>query len=823
MSVTDLPTGTVTFLFTDIEGSTRLLQQLGAAYADVLADHRRVLREAATRFSGVEVDTQGDAMLIAFARASDAAAAALEGQRELAKLPLRVRMGLHTGEPILTGEGYAGIDVHHGARLMSAGHGGQVLVSQATRDLLGDALVLLDLGEHRLKDLTLPSRLYQLGAGEFPPLRTLHQTNLPITSTPLLGRARELVELAELLKGHRLVTLVGPGGTGKTRLALQVAADAIEDFADGVWWVPLAAVTDPQTVETAISGALHADGPLVAHLRTQRALLLLDNFEQIVAAAPLISSVLEAASNVKLLVTSREPLRIQGEYRYAVEPLEAEDAAALFVERARYVVPTFEYSAAVERICRRLDGLPLAIELAAARVGVMTADELVGRLDQALPLLTSGQRDAPGRQRTLRATIEWSHSLLNDEERELFAKLAIFAGGFTLDAAESVCDCELDTLQSLVDKSLVRRRWDSDRFLMLETIGQFAAEQLDARPGRADLRRRHAVYFLGVAEGTNMAADTFVGGPKPGGPRPDIALAEQENFRTALAWAIESREIELGLRLATGLENLWISTDPREGIRWFGALFEQADPQPSMTRGRALRALGGANDIAGDQDAARTHYEAGLAVFEALDDDAGRARMLHRVALNEMRRGELDRADQLARRSLELHRKLHNGFGEGEAIAALGAVARDRGDRARAFELLESSATIARELGVVWWEQGMLAELAALDIAEGRIEDGARRAREALAIADRIRDRGGRVFGVGLLSRIAAEQGEYLRAGRLWGSIENEFVGAPNGGWIRHRAENEARILAIAGPGFEIGRAEGLGWSLDEAVNFALA
>ena len=818
MPVTDLPLGTVTFLFTDVEGSTRLARERGDSWAALLADHRRALREASERFSGVEVDTQGDAMFIAFARASDAAAAALQGQRALKALPLRVRMGLHTGEPIVTAEGYAGIDVHHGARVMSAGHGGQVLVSQATKDLLADAFSLRDLGEHRLKDLTVPSRLYQLGDGEFPPLRTLHQTNLPITRTPLIGRERELAELADLLKDQRLVTLVGPGGTGKTRLSLQVAADAVEDFEDGVWWVPLAAVTDPQTVETAIVGALHADGPLVAHLRTQRALLLLDNFEQIVAAAPLIGRVLEAAPKVRILVTSREPLRIQGEYRYGVEPLDPDDAAALLIERARYVVPTFAYSDAVVQICRRLDALPLAIELAAARVAVMSADELLARLDRALPLLTGGQRDAPDRQRTLRATIEWSHSLLDDAERDLFRKIAVFAGGFTLEAAEAVCDGDLDLMQSLVDKSLVRRRWDSDRFIMLETIGQFATELLAAWPGREDLRQRHALYYLDVARSTNLNVETL-----HLGSRPELGLAEMENFRAALAWTIESGETPLGLELAISLENLWGITDPSEGIRWFAALFEHADQSPTVVRGRALRVFGGMNDLSGDQAAARDLYEAGLAIFDALGDDAGRARTLHRVALNSMRLGDLDRARHLAEQSLELHRKVGNRFGEAEAIAAIGAVARDRGDRLEAFEQFEQSARLVREIGVVWWEQGMLAELAALDIADGRLDAADRHTRDALEIAAQIRDRPGRIFNIGLMARIAAERGDHLRAGRLWGAIEGEVAGAPNGGWIRHRAENEARILDIAGPDFEAGRAEGRGWSLDEAVQLALS
>jgi predicted ATPase/class 3 adenylate cyclase len=815
--VRQLPSGTVTFLFTDIEGSTRLLHELGATYAEVLAEHRRFLREACARFGGVEVDTQGDAFFVAFARASDAASAATEGQRALAAGRVRVRMGLHTGEPVVTGEGYVGIDVHHGARVMSAGHGGQVLVSQATRDLIEASFELRDLGEHRLKDLTAPQRLYQLGDGEFPPLKTLHQTNLPVTATPLIGRERELAELATELREHRVVTLVGPGGTGKTRLALQAAADAVDDFEHGVWWVPLAPATDPRTVELAIATAVSADGPLHAHLRTQRALLLLDNFEQIVAAAPQVSALLEAAASLRVLVTSREPLRIQGERRYAVDPLEETDAIALFVERARDVDATFTHDPSVAEICRRLEGLPLAVELAAARVGVLGPKDLLTRLDRALPLLTGGRRDVPDRQRTLRATIEWSHQLLDADEQALFAKLAVFAGGFTLEAVEAVCGAELDVLHSLVDKCLVRRRWGSERFLMLETVREFAVEQLEGMEERERLRRTHAEYFLEVAESTNLAVERFAQGT-----RFDVALAERENFRSALAWTIASGEATLGLRLATALDNLWVSSDPREGIRWFGALFENADGIPPQVRGPALRAFGGANDIAGDQVEARRLYEAGLAVFEELDDDAGRARLLHRLALNALRRGELELATEFAEQSLTLHRKVQTPFGEAEAIAALGAVARDQGDRVRAYELIEESASIVRTVGIPWWEQGMLAELAALDLAEGRIEDGERRAREALTIAAEIHDRGGRVFGVGLLARVAAERGELERAGRLWGAIETEQVGAPNGGWIRHRAEYEAHILGSVTPEFERGCTTGREWSLDEAVEYAL-
>ena len=316
-----LPSGTVTLLFTDIEGSTRLLEEFGDGYADVLAEHRRVLREAFTRHNGVEVDTQGDAFFVAFARATDAMAAAAEGQAALDSGRVRVRIGIHTGEPTVTGEGYVGLDVHKAARITSAGHGGQVVISEATRQLLDADGDLQDLGEHRLKDLGAPQRLYQLGTTEFPPLKTLYRTNLPIQPTPLVGRERELEEAGALLAANRLLTLIGPGGSGKTRLALQLAAEAQEDFPDGVFWAPLQAVLDPAVVGRAVGAAIGADGDLVDYIDKKRLLILMDNFEQIVEAAPMVSALLAETPNAKVLVTSREPLHVDPEQRYAVEPL----------------------------------------------------------------------------------------------------------------------------------------------------------------------------------------------------------------------------------------------------------------------------------------------------------------------------------------------------------------------------------------------------------------------------------------------------------------------------------------------------------------------
>jgi class 3 adenylate cyclase len=400
----DLPSGTVTFLFTDVEGSTRLLHELGDEYTDVLAEHRRVLREAFAHHSGVEVDTQGDAFFVAFARAADALAAAREGQAALRE-PVRVRMGLHTGEPLVTDEGYVGMDVHRAARIAAVGHGGQILVSQSTRELVGGD-GLRDLGEHRLKYLTAPERIFQLGDDDFPPLKSLNTTNLPVASNPLVGRETELAELSELLlQSERLVTLTGPGGSGKTRLSLQVGAELLEEFPGGVFFVPLASLALPELVGPTIARTVGAQA--LEEIAHRPALLLLDNFEHVLAAAPVVATLLEAGGGAKVLATSRAPLRLHDECEYAVDPLPEDDAVELLVQRARRVRRDFVPDECAVEICRHLDGLPLALELAAAR------------------------------QRTLRATIEWSYDLLPPDLQDLFARVAVFQGTFSLEAAES--------------------------------------------------------------------------------------------------------------------------------------------------------------------------------------------------------------------------------------------------------------------------------------------------------------------------------------------------------------------------------------------------
>jgi hypothetical protein len=423
-------------------GSTTLLNELGAeSYDEALAEHRRLLRAAFARRGGVEVDTQGDAFFYAFPSAAEAIEAAGEGQQALSVGPIRVRMGLHTGRPHVGREGYVGEDVHLTARIAAAGHGGQVLVSQATRLLVGEELA--DLGEHRLKDFSEPVWIFQLGEQRFPPLKTISNTNLPRPASSFVGREREVSDVVELLQdGARLVTLSGSGGSGKTRLAIESAAELVPEFGNGVFWIALAALRDPALVAETVAQTLGAKDGLAEHIGERELLLLLDNFEQVVEAASELGSLLESCPNLRLLVTSRELLRIRGEVEYSVPPLAQPDAVELFCARSQ-----LQRSDDIAELCRRLDNLPLAVELAAARTSVLWPAQILERLSKRLDLLEGG-RDSESRQQTLRATITWSHDLLSADEQRLFARLSVFAGGCTLEAAETVCAADLDTLQS---------------------------------------------------------------------------------------------------------------------------------------------------------------------------------------------------------------------------------------------------------------------------------------------------------------------------------------------------------------------------------------
>jgi predicted ATPase len=813
--VRELPRGTVTFLFTDIEGSTRLLDQLGAEeYGNVLAEHRRVLREAFERHGGVEVDTQGDAFFVAFATAPGALTAAREAQREL-ELP--VRMGLHTGTPLLTEEGYVGADVHRAARIAAAGHGRQVLVSTATAALV-DRDELRDLGEHRLKDLSAPQRIYQLGADDFPPLKTLYRTNLPIPATPFLGREHELADVRELLARDdaRLLTLTGAGGSGKTRLALHAAGEVAEAYPDGVWWVPLAPLADPADVGPAAARALGGGGTLPELVDGRRLLLLLDNFEHVVEAAPEVAAVLTECRHADVLVTSRERLRVQGEHVYPVPVLERREARGLFAARARAAQPDFEPDEHLDELCARLDDLPLALELAAARASLLTTEQLLERLGNRLDLLRGG-RDAETRQQTLRATIEWSYELLKPEERRLLAALSALRGGWTLEAAEQVCGADLDLLQSLVDKSMIRR-WESGRFGMLETIREFAGEQLVESGEEEQIRRRHAEFFLTLAESANLCSEATAAGRSP---RYDLVLPERENIRTALEWLLAAGEIEAATRLAVSLEELWITSDPTEGRRWLSQLLERGSEIPPELHVRAVRCLGESIYIVGDYAEGGRLIEQSLKEYRLLGDDWGVTQIKLRQAVDaSVRRGDLAAGRALCEEALESDRSTYN---EAQVTRTLGGIAFREGRPEEAIALLDKSADLADQVNFRWWQAGALQEAGEYALMLDRPEDARPRIREGLRIKYEIGDRQGTCYGLTLLAWTEAISGAAKRAGTLWAAVEAEAERGRIGQWEAERDDYEGRILAAWGPELEAGRSEGRRMTLEEAVAYALA
>jgi predicted ATPase len=678
----ELPSGTVTFLFTDVEGSTKLLHELGAeAYAEALAEHRRVIREAAAAHGGVEVDTQGDAFFVAFPTAPGALAAA---SAALDALAIPVRMGLHSGTPQLTDEGYVGPDVHRAARIAAAGHGRQILLSSSTAALVD--VELRDLGPHRLKDLSAPERIFQLGVEEFPPLKSLHQTNLPIPATPFLGREKELPEVVRLLDQTRLLTLTGPGGTGKTRLALQTAALAAEDYPDGVWWVPLAPIRDPRLVLTTASQTLGAKNGTADHIGDKRMLMLFDNFEQVVEAAPDVAELVASCPNLDLLVTSREPLHVDAEQEYAVPPLVHQEGVGFFNARARSAVPDFEPDESVSEICRRLDDLPLALELAAARVKALTTEQILERLEQRLPLLTGGARDLPKRQRTLRATIEWSFELLSDAEQTLFVRLAVFRGGWTLVAAEAVAGADVDTLQSLVDKSFARRT--GDRYWMLETIREFAAERI-----HDDIADRHAEYFLARAEEAEphlrMDDSAWVA----------RLAADLDNLRAALDRLEQTGKTQSVMRFLGAAARLWyLRSLWRESWQRLESALA-ADAQPTAARAKVLRAAGAMAVTNGDFETARHRIDEALALNAAIGDPEGLAYSRFLLGFAAVEEGEFARARDPLEQSLRDFRELGNDHAQGVVAVNLAWAYDELGEFELAHELNENNLRRAEAIG----------------------------------------------------------------------------------------------------------------------------
>ncbi|MDR7419698.1 MAG: tetratricopeptide repeat protein [Armatimonadota bacterium] len=874
----------MSFLFTDIEGSTELLQKVGdETYRDILEAHHQVLRGAFARRGGREINTQGDAFFVAFPDAGDAVAAAIEGQMAIAAhtwpagAAVRVRMGIHTGEPTLGPGGYVGIDVHRAARICSAGYGGQVLLSESTRGLLGGTLppgvMLRDLGEHRLKDLARPEHIYQpvipgLPA-EFPPLKSLDVqiTNLPaLQLTSFIGREREIEEIKRLLAASQVVTLTGAGGSGKTRLALQVGADLLERFAKGVWLVELTPLADPglvaQTVASVFGVREVPERPLldtlVDYLRTRELLLILDNCEHLVEeAARVAASLVRYCPRLRVLTTSREALGINGEVAYRVPPLTRpslqagtspddlmrSEAARLFIERAVASNPRFvatEANApAIAQVVHRLDGIPLAIELAAARTKVLSVEQIARRLDDRFRLLTGGSRTGLPHHQTLRAAVAWSYDLLTEAERVLFRWLSVFAGSFTLEAVEAVCAGDgseptagvdsadaLDLLTRLVDKSLVTTESiDHDvRYRMLETIGHYGAERL-AEAGEADaVRDRHLAWCVRLAEDVEASLQ----GPDQMRGLDRLEL-DHDNVRAALerARAGDART-ESGLRLAGALTRFWMLRGYlREGRDWLESFLARGQGGSDALRAKAAYGASVLAQHQGDHARAEALAAESLQRYEMLEDSLGTALALNVLGNVARHRGDYATATAYLERSLALSRQGGQRWALAEGLNILGLVARRQGDLARATATFEESLAVWRTLGDCW---GLAASLAHQGVVARHQGDYARaRAlhEESLAWRRQLGDRRNIAAALSSLGVVEWYMGDYHSAATLFeeslalsrelGDRLNVAATLCSLGFVIHRLGDAQRAIAVLEEGLRLSE------ELEDRVNTATA
>lgn len=840
-----LPRGTVTFLFTDIENSTRLMQQMGELYVQGQTAHHAILRAAFSSNSGHELRTEGDSFFCVFASATDACMAAAAAQRALAAHPwagdtaLKVRMGLHTGEAPLVGNEYIGLDVHHAARIAAAAHGGQVLVSETTRgiaeDKLPSGLQLRDMGAHRLKDLAKPERLFQLVVDglpdTFPPLRTLDsvQNNLPTQLTSFVGRAAEVDAAKRLLQKSRLLTLTGPGGIGKTRLSLQIAAESARVFPGGVYFVALSAVRNPQLIASAIAqvlgipvmgSRLPMEGVL-SHIGDKTILFVLDNYEQLLPdGAQAASELLQAGPGVKLLVSSRSVLHVYGEQELAVEPLGLPDphalpglaavsqyeAVKLFIERALAAKPDFqatnENAPAIAGICERVDGLPLAIELAAARIKLFSPQALLARLETSFTALGSGARDLPGRQQTLRGAIDWSHDLLDEPQKKLLARFSVFARGANLEQAEAVCGPAhevggdvLTGLDELADQSLLRRMPDFEvpRLLMLQTIRDFAAERLDAGAEARQIRDRHVDVYCALSAAA---------APKLFGEEQKVWLdrleRDHDNFRAAFDWCATTGDAERTMNLAASFWRFWqMRGHLHEGrTRLESILAMPSSHEFREARARALEAAGGVAYWQGDMTAAQTFYDESLALtreggdkraianaiyndafpmsvnrsnlelslirfgealplFRELGDDVAISRCLWGIANNLYYNGRLDEAITALDEAIELFRKTGDRFSLGWALHTRSLTAIKKADLANARKFVDAALEIFAKAGDISGVIILLDDASDIELLEGNRELGIRLA--AAAAAHQV------ASGAGLQNVLNIEEGRIRR------------------------------------------------------------
>jgi len=728
-------------------------------------------------------------------------------------------MGVHSGEPTVSDDGYMGMDVHRAARVMAAGHGGQVLLTQPTGDLLEGAFEVRDLGEHRLKDLPAPLRLFQLGPGEFPPLRSLDQARLPIDLYPLVGRKRELGDLVRLLARDRVraVTITGPGGVGKTRLATAAAQELVESYDDGVTFVDLAPIRDPEVVLPTIADGLGIEGDLSTQLGTRQHLLVLDNVEQVVDAAPDIAGLLVAAPGVAVLATSREPMRIAGEHEFRIRPLAEAPAVELFRQRAQAARYDFDADyRQLAAICERLDNLPLAIELAAARMKVLSPHVLLERLDRRLSVLAAANRGVPARQQTLRATIQWSYGLLTREERLLFERLAVFRGGLTVDAAEVVCGADLDTLTSLVDKNLVRE--DGERFRMLETVREYARERLDLRGESADLRRRHAEFYARLGE----TAQPHLRGPDR--EWLDRVEAEHDNFRAALAWSLEG-DLELGFRIAESLLSFWhLRAHEAEARRWVEQALEKTEGLDATTRAAGLHALGALLFWEGEFERSAAALEESLAIYRAAGDRRQVAEIANTLGNSIWALGDRKRTRKLREEAIRLCWELRDPRGVARTLHYIGEESRDTGDRAGARRAFEESLDVMRELGDKSFVMASLHGLGDLELDSEDLSAASERYRESLALALELDTPHVVVLTLAGLASVAAASGDLTRAGHLWATVESmeQRRGMRILPFERERYE---RVLAghLSAPDFRAASEAGKTLAQDDAVREALS